>query len=214
MLRRTLFSRFGGAVAAFGFVDQQPAAPASASPPPSSWRPARHDQDNWFDDVPGSHRVVFDTWLAAKFQDAITFTGNYRRTNRDAYGLTDRDLAVVIVVRHRTAPFAFNDAIWAKYGKAFSNRMEFTDPKTHEAPTTNIYGAPLTSLIKEGTHLAVCNLTTRSYAQRIADETHTAVADVYKELTANTLGNAHFVPAGIVAVSRAQERGYSLVSIG
>jgi intracellular sulfur oxidation DsrE/DsrF family protein len=213
MLRRTLFSRFGGAVAALGFVDRQPAAPAS--PPPSSpWRPARHDQDNWFDDVPGSHRVVFDTWTAAKFPEAITFTGNYRRTNREVYGLADRDVAVVIVVRHRTAPFALNDAIWAKYGKVFAERMELTDPKTQEPPTTNIYGAQLTNLIKEGTHLAVCNLTTRAYAQRIADQTHATVADVYKELTTNTLGNAHFVPAGIVAVSRAQERGYSLVSIG
>ena len=147
MLRRAFFSRFSGAAAALGFVDQQ--APAATAPAPSPWRPARHGEDDWFDKLPGSHRVVFDTWMAAKFPEAVTFTNNYRRTNRDAYGLTDRDLAVVVVVRHRTAPFAFNDAIWAKYGKTFAERMELIDPKTHEAPTTNIYATQLTNLNKE-----------------------------------------------------------------
>jgi hypothetical protein len=213
MLRRAFFSRFSGAAAAIGLVDRQAPAPA-ASPATSPWRAARHDQDDWFDDVPGSHRVVFDTWMAAKFSEAVGFAGNYRRANRDVYGLTDKDLAVVIVVRHRTAPFAFNDAMWAKYGKTFATRMEITDPKTHEMPTANIYGVQLTNLIKQGTHLAVCNLTTKAYSQMLADETHTPVADVYKELTANTLGNSHFVAAGVVGVSRAQERGYTLVSVG
>ena len=37
---------------------------------------------------------------------------------------------------------------------------------------------------------------------------------VRTELTANLIGNAQIVPAGIVAVTRAQERGYLLVSIG
>ncbi len=32
------------------------------------------------------------------------------------------------------------------------------------------------------------------------------------ELSANLIGNARFVSAGIVAVNRAQERGYSLAT--
>ena len=31
---------------------------------------------------------------------------------------------------------------------------------------------------------------------------------------APNFGNAHFVPAGVVAATRAQERGYSIISIG
>jgi hypothetical protein len=34
---------------------------------------------------------------------------------------------------------------------------------------------------------------------------------VVKELMANAIANSHFVPAGVVAVTRAQERGYSLL---
>jgi intracellular sulfur oxidation DsrE/DsrF family protein len=41
-----------------------------------------------------------------------------------------------------------------------------------------------------------------------------ATALFANELTTNTVGNAHFVPAGIVAVTRAQEHGYALVGIG
>jgi intracellular sulfur oxidation DsrE/DsrF family protein len=121
---------------------------------------------------------------------------------------------VVMVVRHRTAPFAFNDAMWAKYGKAFSDRMEFTDPKTHEPPTTNLYAGPVGALLKQGVHLAVCSLTTRSYSQRLAEQAKSSADEVFKELTSNTIGTSHFVPAGVVAVTRAQEHGYVLVSVG
>ena len=48
----------------------------------------------------------------------------------------------------------------------------------------------------------------------IAQQTKRTSDDVYKELTSNTLGNGHFVPAGVVAATRSQERGYSIISIG
>jgi intracellular sulfur oxidation DsrE/DsrF family protein len=35
------------------------------------------------------------------------------------------------------------------------------------------------------------------------------VDDIIKELTEHLVPNSHMVPAGIVAVSRAQERGYT-----
>lgn len=207
MLRRTFFSGLGALTAAFGVNEQ-----SSAAAP--DWQAARHEQDDWFDTLPGKHRVVFDTSSAARFPDALQFGGNIYRGNRDGYALTDRDLAFVLVVRHQTAPFAFNDAMWAKYGKAFSKRMEWVDPKTGQPPTTNIYTRQLSNFVKQGVHLAVCNLTTRAYTQIIANETQRPTDEVYKELTTNTVGNCHFVPAGIVAVTRAQEHGYSLVTIG
>jgi hypothetical protein len=40
------------------------------------------------------------------------------------------------------------------------------------------------------------------------------VNDVYEELKASTLPNSHFMAAGIVAVNRAQERGYAIQHIG
>ena len=36
---------------------------------------------------------------------------------------------------------------------------------------------------------------------------------IVKELTSNLVPNGHMVPAGIVAVSRAQERGYTFAYV-
>lgn len=207
MLRRSFLSRFPAAA----FLGTKGATASAAA---ARWRAARHPQDDWFDRLPGQHRVFFDTWTAPKFEEAIGFAGNYFRASKDDYGLEDHDLAVVICARHRTGPFAFNDAIWAKYGKTFSERQQFTDPKTREAPTVNVYREQLARLAKQGVHLAVCNMTTKAYSRILAEQTGAPVEAVYRELTTNTVGPATFVPAGIVAVTRAQEHGYAIVSIG
>src|SRR5262245_45800873 len=126
MLRRLFLSRFAGAPAFFGLAGQSQPAPAP-KPPAPRFEAARHAPDDWYDQLPGSHRVVFDTWTAVKFREAIGFAGNYFRANQDGYGLTDKDLAVVMVMRHQTAPFAFNEAMWTKYGKHFAERISRSD---------------------------------------------------------------------------------------
>jgi intracellular sulfur oxidation DsrE/DsrF family protein len=214
MLRRSFLSRFASAPALFGFGAASQSAATDGKATAGRFESARHEQDDWLDKLPGRHRVVFDTWMAGRFSEAIGFSGNYFRASRDGYNLADKDLAVVVVVRHQTAPFAFNDAMWAKYGKQFSDRMSFLDPKTNEVPKTNPYGTQVANLVKQGAHLAVCNLTTRAYTRILADVTGGNADDIYKELTTNTLGNSHFVPAGVVGVTRAQEHGYVLVSVG
>jgi intracellular sulfur oxidation DsrE/DsrF family protein len=210
MLRRSFLSRLTAATALFGVDGQLPAAAS----PVSSFDAARHAQDDWFEQSPAKHRVIFDTWTAARFAEGVQFAGNYMRVNKDAYNLTDKDLALVICARHHTAPFAFTDAMWAKYGKQFSNRMSFVDPKTNQPPTSNLYGSQLTSLAKQGVQLAVCALTTRAYTRIIADAFKVEAEDVFKELSTNTIAPSHFVPAGVVAVTRAQERGYVMIAIG
>jgi intracellular sulfur oxidation DsrE/DsrF family protein len=184
------------------------------SPPKPSAAAARHEQDEWLDQAPEKHRVIFDTWMADKFGQAAGFAGNWLRINKDQYGLTDADLAVVIVARHGTTPYAFNDSIWTKYGKIFADNMSTTDKVAHPNPATNVHAVQLTRLANQGMRLAVCELTLRAYVEIIAKQTGESQDAVRKELTANAIGNARFVPAGIVAVTRAQERGYALVSIG
>jgi|SRR5579871_4615725 len=190
------------------------------------WEPARHDKDNWLDEIPGKHRVVFDTTSYDYLADATLFAGNFIRVNQADYGLPSSELATVIVVRHRSTPFGYNDAMWAKYGTAIAARSKVEDPKTKQPPKINIFnsrdygevlgnrGTTLDSLFKEGVQLAVCASSTRAYAASIAQAMGGDADVIFKELTSNLIGsNARMVPAGIVAVNRAQERGYSLVSI-
>lgn len=184
------------------------------STPPAAAPSKRHAQDDWLDQAPTGHRVIFDTWMADTVGEAIGFAGNWMRVNKEAYGLTDADLALVVVMRHGSAPFAFNEAMWTKFGKIFAANMSANDKVAHPNPSTNVYAERLQNLAKQGMRLAVCNLTTRAYTQIIAKETGTSPDAVLTDLTSNTVGPAIFVPAGIVAVTRAEERGYALVSIG
>ena len=138
--------------------------------------------------------------------------------------MQDSDLAVVIVARHHSTPFAFNDAMWKKYGAGISQLANFTDPKTRQAPANNLYNAPgygsalanrgntLDSLFERGVQLAVCQMATRQIAEPLAGAVGGDAESVFKELTANLVSNSHLVSAGIVAVNRAQERGYSFVN--
>ena len=226
--RRSFLSRMSVGVTAFAAavtgrsatVEAQ--APAN-TPPATPWQPARHELDDWMDKLPGKHRFVFDTVLPEGFGLALPFANNFYRANQSGYGLADPDLAVIIVARHNSTPFAFNDAMWAKYGVAISQKAGFTDPRTKSAPKSNLYNASgygdslenrgntLDSLLKRGVQLAVCQLATRAYAGDIARAVSGNTDTIYNELTANLVSNAHMVPAGIVAVNRAQERGYSFV---
>lgn len=188
------------------------------------WQPERHEKDDWLDKLPGKHRLVFDTTTPDGFGEAIAFANNFIRVNQSDYGLKNSDLAVIIVARSRSTPFAYDEAIWAKYGTPIASRANFSDPKTKQAPKSNLYnaegygaqltnrGTTLDSLLKQGVQLAVCQVATRGFAGSIAQASGGNTDSIYNELVANLMSNARMVPAGIVAVNRAQERGYSLVS--
>jgi intracellular sulfur oxidation DsrE/DsrF family protein len=75
-------------------------------------------------------------------------------------------------------------------------------------------GITLDSLLKRGVQLAVCEMATRFMATGLASAAGGSVDAVYNELTANLVSNSHMVAAGIVAVNRAQERGYAFAAIG
>ena len=70
----------------------------------------------------------------------------------------------------------------------------------------------LDSLFKQGVQLAVCSVATRGYAAAVTQAVGGNADAINSELIANlVVSNARMVPAGIVAVNRAQEHGYSLV---
>jgi len=186
------------------------------------WEPARHAKDEWLE-KPAKHRMVFDTTTPDGFGEALAFAANYIRVNKAEYGVENNELAIVIVVRHRSTPFGYNDAIWAKYGAPMAAQSKFEDPKNKLGPKANVYNSAdygdllpnrnvtLDSLSKQGVQFGVCSVATRGYAAVIAQAVGGNADTINSELIANLAGNARMVPAGIVAVNRAQEHGYSLV---
>lgn len=182
------------------------------SPASTRWEPARHDKDDWLDELPGKHRLVFDTITEDSLRDALLFANNFMIVNRTEYGLENKDLAVIIVVRHLSTSFGYNNEMWAKYGASMTGPPGSGDAPAKEAPKTNVQAATMDSLAKQGVQFAVCSMATRRNAGAIARAAGKTTDTIFAELTANLVGNGRMVPAGIVAVNRAQERGYSLVS--
>jgi intracellular sulfur oxidation DsrE/DsrF family protein len=223
--RRSFLSRVGQGMAAFGAVFGG-AELSAQSPAQGPWRAERHPEDDWMDQVPGKHRFFYDSSTATGAGDAITFATNFFVANKGGYNLGDADLAVIICLRHWSTPFAWNDAMWAKYGAPLSERIQFVDPKSKQPPTVNVYqatgygmqlpnrGTTLDALIKRGVQFAVCDMATRAYSGILANALKLKAGDVYDELRANSIGNTHYVAAGIVAVQRAQSRGYALAWMG
>ena len=170
------------------------------------------------------HRFVFDSTSPEGLGTGLQFATNFFEANKSGYGLQDSDLGVIIVVRHKSTAFGYNDAIWAKYSAELFKNTAFADPRTKEPPVINVYGTPgdggtvrpgrMDALIKRGMHVAICQMATRAIAGTLARATGATQDDVFKELAANLVTNGHLAPAGIVAVNRAQERGYAFVHAG
>ena len=209
--RRAFLAQGAMAVSAVGFSK----ATAAAQPPQGAqWQPAREAKDDWLDQIPGKHRLFFDATSAQGADEAALFAGNYYRGNKDDRGLEPKELAVVIGLRHLATAFAFGNATWAKYGAAIVDAINVKDPNTGEAPLRNIHKAAYDRLIALGAHFAVCDMATHTFAGVIARKVGRSADDVYKELAADPIANTHVVSAGIIAVNRAQERGYALAYVG
>ena len=223
--RRAFLSRLGlgfGGAAAVGTTALAAQAPAAET---ARFQPARHAIDDWFDQVPGKHRFILDTASPEAFGNALAFLNNYFTVNKTAYNLQDSDIAVVLIARHLSTLYAYNDTVWGKYGEQITQRTNFNDPTTKQAPKINLFnstahanlltnrGTTLSTLLARGLRLAVCMQSSRGYAAGIAMTTGATPEAVYNELVANVMPNAHMVPAGITAINRAQERGYSIASV-
>ena len=211
-----------GAGLAVGAEAVAEAASAQTAPGPP-FQPARHPQDDWMDRLPGRHRVVFDTTNAGGIGAALLYANNFLNATKDGYGLGESESALVIVARHTSTSYAFNDRMWAKYGARLTALTGLMDPATRQPPTVNLYnttsadllsrGVTIDSLVAKGVHFAVCQMAARFISGQLAQATGAKADDVYGEVTANLVGNAHLAAAGIVAVNRAQERGYTLTTV-
>ena len=219
-VRRSLIAGFGAAVAALVVGSKSVSAQAPAAP----FRPARHDKDAWLNTVPGKHRNFIDCATTSGAGEGMLYANNLYVANKNGYQLNESDVAVVVCLRHFATVFAFNDTIWAKYGKAMSDLVQFTDPKSKQAPMTNLlnsadygtalpnFGSTIDSVVKRGTQFAVCDMATTFISGQVAAAVKANPQELYKEFVANLIPNSHLVAAGVVAVNRSQEYGYTLLT--
>jgi hypothetical protein len=159
------------------------------------------------DGLPTAHRMLFDALTPQGADDIRHYASNVFTANKSGYDLDSRDVGVIVILRHEATPYAFNDAMWAKYGSVLAAELRLTQ----KAPATNPGNGgteSLDSLSALGAHYGVCGMATQRFAGILARNTSGTADAVLAELGRNLIRNAHLTPAGIVAVGRAQERGF------
>jgi len=143
----------------------------------------------------------------------LRFASNIIKAHIEEYDGKPSDYAMVICFRHGSTPYGFGDALWAKYGEFLNRNKEIPAPASNpmNTPSADNGQNSIPSLVAKGVRFAICNRATRSLSTRIASSTGASVDEVYAELVAGAVPNSHFVAAGVLAVTRAQEYSYSLL---
>lgn len=198
--RRTFLSRLVTVGAALGL-----AAPRSAEAmerPASPVDPSTSAADDpWVSRLKGKHRVIFHSHLASD-GIALRWAQTFLDTQKSAYGLTDADNSVVVGLNGRAIGLLFNDAIWGKYPIGETLQMP---------GVRNANAALVAQLVARGVIILACNNSIRAAGQRFLPEAQrgdaalrTAFSD---EARANLLPGVEVVPAMIVTLQQAQDRG-------
>lgn len=219
--RRSVVAGFGAAAAAGLAVGADRARAQTAT----GFRPARHGLDAWLDRLGGNHRVFIDSATARGGAEALLYASNLHAARDNAYADEPADFAMIVCFRHYSTPFGYGDAVWEKYGEALHEIMQFPDPSTGGAPAINLmrssahttlpnFGVTIDAVAERGVEFAICDAATHFFAGHIAAGAGGTAEDVYEELVAGAIPGGRFVSAGVMALTRAQEYGYSLLYAG
>jgi intracellular sulfur oxidation DsrE/DsrF family protein len=224
--RRAFLGRAAATAAAAAGLGVAPAsllAAAAPAPPAGAAKP----DDAWLDGLKGKHRQIFDMPQPAGGLPMI-HVRNFLDTYKSAYGLGYPDVNAVVGLYGFTVPLALTDELWEKYelGKAISQvddetkapavRNVFWKPRG-DAQTIPVAGGPIvpprdtamTELQKRGALYIVCNNAMNFWAGRIAGASGQTPAAVRAEMDAHLVPGVVVVPAMVIAISKAQERGLS-----
>lgn len=200
--RRTFLSRLATLGAALGVSSSSAAAASLRSEIQAADEP-------WMKRLTGKQKVLFHSHMPTDGQ-AIRWGQTFLDTQKATYGLNDGDSTVVIGLNGRSIGWFFNDALWAKYP---------TIGEVMGAPgAKNPQAAAVAALAPRGVVMLACNNSIRASWQRFlsdaqkADQTlRNGFAD---EIKANLLQGVEVVPAMVVTLQQAQDRGCRYIYAG
>lgn len=176
--------------------------------------------DAWLDQLKGKHRQLFD----APDPDGGTVlrhVRNYLDVWREAYGVRERDVSVIVVLYARTTPLGLQDAMWAKY--KLGAALSLTDGATSAPLVRNYFAHPqpgdpvgdgtpessIESLQRRGVVFALCNNALQRWSGRLEKQGMGTAHDIHADLTAHALPGVVVVPAAFIAMTKAHEHGFA-----
>jgi intracellular sulfur oxidation DsrE/DsrF family protein len=169
--------------------------------------------DAWMRQLNGKHRQLFH---AVDLNDrAMLMASNYLDAYTNEFALKPGEANAVIGVHGSALNIGFTDAAWAKYG--FGKSANLTDPTTKEPAIRNLFATggelAVDTLQKRGVVFLMCNTALRLRSRALAKERGETFEAVYKDLEASRLPGTILVPAMVVAINRAQEKGITYIRV-
>ncbi|SFB26829.1 Tat (twin-arginine translocation) pathway signal sequence containing protein [Algoriphagus aquimarinus] len=178
--------------------------------------------DEWFKNIKGTHRIVYD---GSTPHDGFPIIWNWAfYLSNNETGSSDSDITAMTVLRHNAIPFAFKSSLWKKYNlgevfgvndnatKKFSLRNPYFEPKEGDFPMPVIQG--IKALQARGAMFCVCNLAISVYSGVLAQQMGLDATEVYNEWVAAVEPGIQIVPSGVWALGRAQENGCGYIFAG
>ncbi len=194
---------------------------------------AQQPSDGWLDHLKGKHRQLFDV-PEPEGGTALRHLRNYLDAWRNAFGVEERDVSVVVTLYARTTPLGLQDAMWEKYQLGVA--LSLTDPTTNAPLVRNWFAHPkpgdpvadgepdtsMEALQKRGVVFALCNNALTRWAGRLAKSGMAgggggggggggAAVDIHADLVAHALPGVVIVPDVLVTMTKAHERGFGYV---
>jgi hypothetical protein len=221
--RRQFLGKLAGGAAAIGLTSVISPLSGFAR---SDFSNSPGDPDQWFAQIKGKHRIVFDVPHPNEIFP-FAWPRIFLATNA-ATGSAEKDCSIVVVLRHTAIPYAMEDRLWSKYN--FGETFKAEDPKTKKPSTRNPFWKPkqgdfdipgvgvvpigINELQDSGVMFCVCDMALTVYSGVVAKSLNLDPIEVKKDWMSGLLPGIQVVPAGIWAINRAQEHGCSYCFAG
>ena len=178
--------------------------------------------ENWFDNIKGTHRIVYDVSTPHDGFPVIWNWAFYLTNNQT--GSADDDITAMTVLRHTGIPFAYENRIWEKYklGEVFgvtdnstqapSLRNLYYEPQEGDFPLPPIQG--IKDMQARGAMFCVCDLATKVFSSHVAEASGLDATEVYNDWVSGILPDIQLVPSGVWALGRAQQHGCGYIFAG
>lgn len=205
--RRSFLARALTIGATFGFGAF--ARTAGAATPENA---AHLDDEPWMKRLSGANRVIIHSHLATDGQ-AITWARTFLEAQKNAYKRQDQESTVIVGLNGRSIGLLFNDALWAKYPIAQTMAMTGT-----QNPNGPLGSDAVAQLMARGVIFLVCQNSLNASGSRFLPEAARAEAAqraaFAQEAKTNLLAGVEVVPAMVVTLQHAQDRGCRYIYAG
>ena len=177
--------------------------------------------NSWLDQLTARHKQIFDI---GSYQEGggLFYAKNFFNAHRDAYNTVYPEVQAVLGIHGDAYPLVFSDAVWAKHG--FGRREKIKDPRTGKWAVRNVFWQSregewmheysVNALQARGAKFIFCNNVMRFLTRTLAKEAGVSYEAMRAELVGGLLPGVTVVPAMVVALGLAQERGCAYVYAG